>query len=275
MTWRIYILKEPAALDVTQPVRYVGYTKQSLQVRLYNHVKDACRLTASGDWLFVNHRSHWLRKLLSSGFKPDIEEIESGEEPDGWREREIHWIKHYKALGVKLVNTSEGGVGPTGCTPTAATRLKLSAALRQIWSRPDQREKRLAGLQRKDTNDKRTASIRQAYTNLDLIRISSARLGDPVNQAKRRQGFAAAVAEGRIGNKPQYTSETLALCIQAYFANEGCLRCLGEKYQVSPSAILQHLRKLGVNIASRKGGRCGLQGSYHIKRSCALSAASH
>lgn len=90
----IYKLIDP----ITNKVRYVGKTKNKLNVRLSQHISKSK----------TNYKSHvydWIRKLQCSGNKPIIELIEECFE-NNWEEREIYWISQFK----NLTNISRGGI---------------------------------------------------------------------------------------------------------------------------------------------------------------------
>lgn len=93
---RIYTLTDP----ITNQVRYVGKTIQSLEIRRNRHIQDSKRK--------FNHRACWIRGLLKQGKKPIIELLEEVSD-DVWQECEIFYISYFKFLGFRLTNILDGG----------------------------------------------------------------------------------------------------------------------------------------------------------------------
>ena len=107
---KIYVLKDP----INFLIKYVGKTKQKLQSRLRQHLRQK-----SSDC-----RGYWIQSLVKKGLEPIIEEIESCFECN-WRKRETFWIRHFKNLGFALTNGNEGG---DGCGVVSdLTRKKIAA----------------------------------------------------------------------------------------------------------------------------------------------------
>lgn len=264
MTWRIYVLKEAT---LPNSIRYVGYTTKPLKERLYRHVKDASRTRKDGSWFVNDYKAHWLRKCIDLGQIPLIEEIEQGDSVDGWKVREPFWIDFFKKEGCELVNTFAGGVGPTGYAPTAETKAKLSAALKEIWQDPDQRQKRRAGVQREDVIAKRNLSIKKAYENPEVAQAAVDRLHTPEAQRNRWAGYKLARAAGRVGCRKQFTEEQLQPLVQAYLNQDGCIACISQKYQVPTDLFRRHLHALNLNTHMRRGTyTCKIQGSKHKEK---------
>lgn len=113
--WSIYTLTDPR----DNSVRYVGVTHQKLARRLSEHLSVA-KTKKQHD-----HRSCWLRKLISEGLTPLASILEQGE-GDGWAACEIKWIAHYRGEGCKLVNATEGGEGTIGWSPNREQRERIS-----------------------------------------------------------------------------------------------------------------------------------------------------
>jgi hypothetical protein len=113
--WFIYVLRDPR----DNLVRYVGWTFD-MKKRLDAHVVQAPRQRT--------HKAHWVMALRSLGLKPAVQEVESGDDPDGGGAREVAWIRFFRALGFPLTNGTDGGDGAPGFHPSAETRAKMSAA---------------------------------------------------------------------------------------------------------------------------------------------------
>lgn len=114
--WFIYALTDP----VTDAVRYIGYTARPKK-RLYQHIYH-CNAKDS-------HKNRWIKKLLSNGLSPKMVILEEGNGP--WQEREQYWIHHYKHLGVRLTNSTNGGDGACGLFVSEETRRKIGQQSRE------------------------------------------------------------------------------------------------------------------------------------------------
>jgi group I intron endonuclease len=94
--YTIYKLIDP----ITNEIRYVGLTFNTLKQRLKSHCSEKSK----------SHKSNWIQKLRSIGVKPIIESIEidilSYNEVC---EREIYWIDKLKSEGNPLTNMATGG----------------------------------------------------------------------------------------------------------------------------------------------------------------------
>lgn len=116
---KIYKLIDP----ITDEVRYIGKTIQTLNNRLRRHVYDANRLTEN-----KSHKNNWIRLLLKKNLKPKIELIEENIDIDKWGEVEIMYIKKFRGLGYDLTNNTNGGEGSHGVILSEETKKKISEA---------------------------------------------------------------------------------------------------------------------------------------------------
>ena len=94
--YTIYKLIDP----ITNEIRYIGLTFNDLKQRLKSHCSDVNK----------THKSNWVRKLKSQGFKPIIEPVE--ENISSYEEccsREIYYIQYYRNIGCNLTNSASGG----------------------------------------------------------------------------------------------------------------------------------------------------------------------
>lgn len=91
MNYKIYGLK----VIYSDEIRYVGYTKRTLEQRLYHHFFDA----KSG---LTYRKCNWIR---FNNYNIEITLIEDGLTYEQALEREVYWVKQYK----NLVNMTEGG----------------------------------------------------------------------------------------------------------------------------------------------------------------------
>jgi hypothetical protein len=94
--YTIYKLTDP----VTNDVRYIGLTFNTLKQRLDSHMSEKSK----------SHKSNWIQKLKSQGLKPLIESVEENiSSYDECCDREIHYIDYYKEIGCNLTNSATGG----------------------------------------------------------------------------------------------------------------------------------------------------------------------
>lgn len=92
---KIYVLRHP----ISKEIRYIGYTKTSLEDRLKLHLRKAK--------VKNNYRSNWIKSLPSA---PIIEEIDEGLYEDrNWMEQ--MYISLFLSWGFRLVNGTIGGDG--------------------------------------------------------------------------------------------------------------------------------------------------------------------
>lgn len=111
MVIRIYVLSDPRNEDI----RYVGKTKQAIEKRLKQHLRDRNN----------NRRTNWIKSLRKVGVSPTILLIENTDEQN-WEIRERYWIKYYRSLGYDLTNLTDGGEGTSN--PAPETRARMSEA---------------------------------------------------------------------------------------------------------------------------------------------------
>lgn len=92
MEYKIYSLTCP----ILNKVKYIGYTKRSLKMRLYDHENHAKYSDTK--------KNIWINDLKSKGLSPIIELIDSCDE-ENYIELEIYWIWQFKSWGFELVNS--------------------------------------------------------------------------------------------------------------------------------------------------------------------------
>ena len=118
-------------------VRYVGWSINPAR-RLRSHTSKS---TLSKE---KNHRAKWVASVLRTGSKPVMEVIESG--VADFAERERFWISHFRDLGCRLTNGTDGGEGMLGWRPSAEQRMAISERLKgragrnYFFPTPEQKE---------------------------------------------------------------------------------------------------------------------------------------
>lgn len=91
----IYVLKHP----ITDEIRYVGKTINSLKRRLTQHLSEKRK----------NKRTSWIKSLKNQNLIPKIELLEKVESGLDWTIDEKFYIAYFKYLGFNLINATEGG----------------------------------------------------------------------------------------------------------------------------------------------------------------------
>jgi group I intron endonuclease len=94
----IYTLAHP----ITDEVRYIGKTYQSLTKRLADH--HFCKHN--------KHKTNWLKGLKQKGLTAKIEVLEIVYS-DNWVDEERFYITYFRFLGFRLLNICDGGEGIT------------------------------------------------------------------------------------------------------------------------------------------------------------------
>jgi len=126
MRVQIYYLKCPDTLEI----RYVGRTKNKLNIRLNGHLSKARKSPDK-----TNHKNNWLKKLLLSDKRPIIELVECVE---GWEEsykREKEIIKKLLSENIKLVNSDDRGEGGINKIISPEQRKQISKTLKSKYTK--------------------------------------------------------------------------------------------------------------------------------------------
>lgn len=106
--WFIYALAD------SEEVRYIGWTVDPRR-RLRRHLD-----TAKTGKL---HRECWIRSVVQAGGQIQMYVLEEGE--GDWAEAERRWIAHYREMGARLTNLTDGGEGVSGLVFSEETRQRL------------------------------------------------------------------------------------------------------------------------------------------------------
>jgi hypothetical protein len=120
MTTTIYALEDSSGSH--QKV-YVGKTVKAPAVRLKEHVGRAKRGA-------VSPRDNWIRSLLDRGMQVSIVVLEEVDDRGDWEEAERFWIASFRAMGMPLLNLTDGGEGTAGIRRSDETRRRIGDAQR-------------------------------------------------------------------------------------------------------------------------------------------------
>lgn len=195
-------------------VRYVGRTHFDTPVkRLKAHINQAKRSEE------LTYKCNWIRKVLTTNDEVEaiILETDLTFKESGIREK--HWIAHYRTLGHKLTNKTDGGDGTLGWRPTDATRRNMSLAQHSrskehqeklLASRANytvseetkqkQREKKLGT---KFSEERRAAAAGRACSEATREKLRIAQTGYAASDETK-----AKISKGRTGISPLMSEET-------------------------------------------------------------------
>lgn len=215
MTNYIYALLCPQG-----EIRYIGKTNNPA-VRLSKHISAA----RSGDT--KHHTANWIRSLLDSGQKPEIEIVLEVPEGEPWQPYEIRMISEFKAEGHRLTNSTSGGDGLAGLDldalkkrneaarltrSTPAYKERLSAIMREVRSTPEFRaaasarikktwqdeqirERYMAGMQTAEAKENRGRATRKRYQDPEQVAMHAERSRKAAKE--NPEAFAAFLASAQ------------------------------------------------------------------------------
>lgn len=109
-------------------LRYIGKSDNP-ERRLKEHIKDSSHLRG-------RHIYHWINSLLRNGLEPSLEILEEVA-IEHWEETERQWIRDCKKFGLSLVNSTDGGEGVSGWSPSEQRRKDIGDFFR---NRPSHRK---------------------------------------------------------------------------------------------------------------------------------------
>lgn len=178
--------------------RYIGRTSYSTARRLSDHWSQAKRGRNT-------HLYKWMRNSLSNKEKIIIVVIEDNLSFNESSSREVYWIKHYRMLGYKLTNSTDGGEGALGFSLSAESRAKISASLRGKPLSEETKAKISASLRGRTHSPEHIEKNRQVHIGHAVSEETRAKIGlagrgrvpSPETRAKRSESLKKAYREGR------------------------------------------------------------------------------
>jgi hypothetical protein len=210
----IYTLSCPE----TKEIRYVGKTC-NLKSRYSNHINK----------FYNNHKSNWIKSLLSKGLKPIMEVIEEVEDELNWEMLEIYWIAQFKAWGFDLTNIDEGG---KFINFTQEVKDKISKANKGRKWTDEAREK--ASIRCKEIGMKPISILKNAHlfrTEESFKKISESKIGKKRPQETIDKMKATSYLNSRL------TEEDVKNIWDLYYNKKLFQWKIGELYGISQSDV--------------------------------------
>lgn len=130
--YKIYTLNDP----ITNEIKYVGQTCQSLKNRLKKHLNSKDK----------SYRTNWIKSLLLKNIEPTINLIIDNLNKDECNDLEKFYIKAFKENGIKLVNMTEGGEGSFGFKHSEKTKRELSKIRKELNTDERKEHLRICGI---------------------------------------------------------------------------------------------------------------------------------
>lgn len=135
--WSVYALIDP----FTKAVRYVGWSVD-VKTRFVRHLTYAKRLSDQ------TYRARWIRSLLAQREIPILQILESGI-GYSYADCEKRWIKHFRSIGARLTNLTDGGDGVIGCVFSEhEIARRREWAIQAAKTRPQEMKDRIAASHR-------------------------------------------------------------------------------------------------------------------------------
>ena len=167
-------MKDP----ITDNIRYVGKTKNSLNERLRGHLK----LKTGVD----NKHSRWISSLKILGLKPEIEILDICLEED-WQYVETYWISQLRSWSFDLTNQAIGGKGGDTISKHPR-RLEVIDNIRKGNKKPNK-----GGVYNNIEGFKEKQSISNSKKHIELIDINTKEVFTFIN-SKRAAEFVGVTA---------------------------------------------------------------------------------
>ena len=207
-----------ALIDSSNPdeIRYIGKTIFSTKRRLYGHMHST---RATGHKTPVHS---WMKSVLTHNNEVQIIVVEDSLTESQAFDREIFYIRHYRQLGHRLTNLTDGGEGPSGHKHTEEARRKIAAAgtgrLHTEESK-QQIRKSLAGKEvspatrqkigTANTGNRHTEEARKKISAASTARMESAETKDAVLKVLHSKESRKKAALSNTGKKRTVESKTL------------------------------------------------------------------
>ena len=175
----VYGLFDPS----TGELRYIGKSTTGPKRRLQEHLSPSKLCTHT-------HKNCWLRSLLEKGLRPDLVVLEVCGNAETAEILEKQAIAHYRGLGFRLTNNTDGGEGATGYHHTEEHK-RYMRSLFLGRERPGVGEKvRLKALGRVPS---RAARVRSSTTHggRSFVDADTGRMYDTLGEAARELGLSA------------------------------------------------------------------------------------
>lgn len=165
--------------------RYVGITTKTLSRRFHQHLRNAAsgRKTPFYDWV----RKHGSDDLIA-------EVLEVFDDLPALGDAEIEWIAYLRSQGERLLNISDGGLGPTGVVWTKEQReaARLRSLGRPGTSRPGKAnpfygKKHSAEQKQKWVEQRKGSNAQEANPNFGKFGADHPSFGHVVSEETRRR----------------------------------------------------------------------------------------
>ncbi len=147
----VYALIDP----VTGETRYVGKSVRGFR-RIPEHAREAATNKTQ------THSARWVRSLLRRGLMYRVHLLEVVPVAEDLDAAEKLWIRVLREHGHPLTNHADGGGGPLGVHPSAATRQRMSLAKKGRRLSTGNKLHITAALQGQQMSDERRARISKA-----------------------------------------------------------------------------------------------------------------
>jgi hypothetical protein len=115
LNFKIYALYDE---NKPKEIRYIGRTKNSIEKRLYFHIK--------GVKYDKGYKSNWIKSVLEKGGKIKTKLLLEGLTEEEGAQKEIEFIAQYKKEGYKLTNGTNGGDGLSMPTQETIEKIRKS-----------------------------------------------------------------------------------------------------------------------------------------------------
>lgn len=187
---KIYTLSCP----ISNQVRYIGKTVESLEKRFNRHISYSKREKS--------HKANWINSLLKNNKRPIIEILDECSTND-WEIIEQYWISQFKNWGFNLVNYTDGGQGAHGRIVSENTKKKISQSLMgHLVSEETRLKKRLKRIGYKPTKES-VEKVRQIHLGRKnsaetIFKMKKAKLGK-----KMPKGFSEKCSIRMKGKVPR------------------------------------------------------------------------